>query len=221
MDCRWQFLLWGLVFVLTFEEYRYNRFLFLFDTSAFIILSILCPALLSLGAAILMTAAFSEFKITNGKTPTWVFFFFLFLAVWDVFLVSFVYPHMKLTVEKFSVPVFERDLAENGWSPFLGSGDFVVMGVLILFLNLPWWQSFIAYTLTVLTLIYLPIPWTLDFIPALPFLIFHFCLIYLLNSVASNRQLTFASGRGLRGLYWLSEKRQNLKGDANGEPKTL
>jgi len=219
IDWFWQFLLWGLAFTVAVEEYRHSRFLFLFDASIFFILSIVCSALIPLGAAVLMTAAFSEFRLDRTKAPSWVLLLFLLLVVWDIVLVTYVYPYIQKAVTKFCIPTYENFLWGDGWSPFLGSGDFVVMGVLILYFNMRWWQALIAYILSVLSLTYIPFG-GVQMLPAIPFIVFYFVLVGYFSRLPK-REVTFPSGRGLRGLYWLTEKGQNLSGEENGKPETL
>ena len=215
----WQSLFWGLAFTVAVEEYRYSRFLFLFDASIFFILSILCSALTPLGAAALLTAAFSEFRLDRTKVSNGALLFFLLLVIWDIVLVTYVYPHIQKVITKFCVPTYENFIGGNGWFPFLGSGDFVVMGVLILYFNMRWWQALIAYTLSILSLTYIPFGGA-QMLPAIPFIVFYFALVGYLSRLPK-KEIAFPSGRGLRGLYWLTEKSQNLGGEENGKPETL
>jgi hypothetical protein len=215
----WQFILWGLAFTVAVEEYRYSRFLFLFDASVFFILSILCSALMPLGAAALMTAAFSEFRLDRTKVSNGILFLFLLLVVWDIVLVTYVYPHIQKVITKFCVPTYENFIAGDGWFPFLGSGDFVVMGVLILYFNMRWWQALIAYILSILSLTYIPFG-GVQMLPAIPFIVFYFVLVGYFSRLPK-KETAFPSGRGLRGLYWLTGKSQNLGGEENGKPETL
>lgn len=219
IDWFWQILLWGLAFAVAIEEYRHSRFLFLFDASIFFILSILCSALIPLGAAALMTAAFSEFRLDRTKVSAWVLSLFLLLVVWDMVLVSFIYPHIQKVVMKFCVPTYETFIMGGGWAPFLGSGDFVVMGVLILYFDMRWWQALIAYILAILSLTYIPFG-GVQMLPAIPFIVFYFVLVGYFSRLPQ-REIVFPSGKGLRGLYWLTEKSQNLGGEENGKPETL
>jgi hypothetical protein len=219
IDWFWQFLLWGLTFTIAIEEYRHSRFLFLFDTSIFLILSILCSALIPLGAAALMTAAFSEFRLDRTKSSSWVLLLFLLLVVWDIVLVTYVYPYIQKAVAKFCVPTYENFMIGDGWSSFLGSGDFVVMGVLILYFNMRWWQALIAYILSILSLTYIPFG-GVQMLPAIPFIVFYFVLVGYFSRLPK-KEVAFPSGKGLRGLYWLAEKGQNLSGEENGKPETL
>lgn len=219
IDWFWQVFLWGLAFAVAIEEYRHSRFLFLFDASIFFILSVLCTALTPLGAAALMTAAFSEFRLSRTKVSTWVLSLFLLLVVWDIVLVSFVYPHIQKVVTKFCIPTYETFIMGDGWAPFLGSGDFVVMGVLILYFNMRWWQALIAYILAILSLTYIPFG-GVKMLPAIPFIVFYFVLVGYFSQLPKEK-IAFPSGRGLRGLYWLTEKSQNLGGEENGKPETL
>ncbi len=215
----WQFLLWGLAFTVAVEEYRYSRFLFLFDAAIFFILSILCSALTPLGAAALLTAAFSEFRLSRERVSGWTLFAFLLLVVWDIVLVVYIYPHIQKIVTKFCVPTYENFIVGDGWSPFLGSGDFVVMGVLMLYFSMNWWQALIAYTLAVLTLTYIPFG-EVQMLPAIPFFVFYFVIVGYFSQLPK-RGIAFTSGRSLRGLYWLTRKSQNLIGEENGKPETL
>jgi hypothetical protein len=215
----WQVLLWGLAFTVAIEEYRYSRFLFLFDAAIFFILSAICSALIPLGAAALLTAAFSEFRLDRAKVPREAVLIFLSLVIWDIVLVIYVYPHIQKVITKFCIPTYENFIIGNGWSPFLGSGDFVVMGVLMLYFDMRWWQALIAYTLAILTLTYIPFGGA-QLLPAIPFFVFYFVIVGYFSQLPK-KEIAFPSGKGLAGLYWLTKRRQNIGGEENGEPETL
>jgi hypothetical protein len=215
----WQVLLWGLAFTTAIEEYRHSRFLFLFDAAIFFILSVLCSALIPLGAAVLLTAAFSEFRLSRDRASGWTLLVFLLLVVWDVVLVVYIYPHIQKVVTKFCVPTYENFIIGDGWSPFLGSGDFVVMGLLMLYFDMRWWQALIAYTLAILTLTYIPFSGA-QMLPAIPFFVFYFVIVGYISQLPK-KGVAFPSGKGLAGLYWLTKRSQNLGGEENGEPETL
>jgi hypothetical protein len=216
MGWLWQFILWGLTFVVAMDEYRYSRFLFLFDASVFFMLSAQCPALVPLGAAALMVVALRELPFNIIRIKTWVLFLFLpLLAILDVVLVSYIYPRVQDVITKFGVPTYE---VGRGWSPFLGSGDFVIIGLLMACFDMRWWRALVAYTLAILTMVYIPLK-GVNMLPAVPFIAFYFITVGYFPTTPT-RGVPILSGRGVWGLYWLAENDQNLDGDKDGEPKT-
>jgi len=223
INWQWQFVIWSLAFFLALEEYRYSLTIFLLDASISFVLCTLCPVVNPLGAAALLTVALSAVRIDVNKIRRqmcWLLLFLVFLVVYDILVVSFVYPHMEGFVKKMTILVYERDLSDEGWGPFLGCGDFVIAGFLTFIFQLRWWQAAIAFLSAIVILIHIPIKAEI-MVPALPFIIAAFLAAKLLTMLPTT-PLPLISGRGLRGLYWVSKMKYNDKGDLrDGKSETL
>jgi hypothetical protein len=231
----WQILLWGWLFLAAIKEYHYNDILFLLDIALFITFSTLCPALLPLGAdALVIAALFTLLKRASldidqliQKYTKRVIVPLIALIPLDVFLVSVIYPHTTQVILHFTIPAYIGGPKTGAWVPILGSGDYLVAGILMSLLNMRWLQACAAFTIALLACFYLSdaISQWLQFTPALVFIIPSFFLVWFLcTTLLSNRfsrqtaSPPLVSGRGAWGLYYLAMQRQNK--ESGGERET-
>lgn len=230
----WQILLWGWLFLAAVKEYHYSDILFLVDVALFIALSTFCHALLPLGTnALVIAALFTLLKKAALNTDQllqkytkWITALIIILAPLDVFLVIAVYPRIKQLALHFTIPAYISGPRVGEWFPILGSGDYLVAGILMSLLNMGWIQACAAFTIALLACFYLPdaISQWLQFIPALLFIVPSFLFVRFLCTTVPKRlprqtaPLPLVSGRGAWGLYYLAMQRQNKK--SGGETRT-
>jgi hypothetical protein len=230
----WQILLWGWLFLAAVKEYHYSDILFLIDVALFIALSTFCHALLPLGTNALVSAAlFTLLKRASLNTDQllqkyikWITALIITLVPLDVFLVIAVYPRIKQLALHFTIPAYISGSRVGEWFPILGSGDYLVAGILMSLLNMRWLQACAAFTIALLACFYLPdaISQWLPFIPALLFIVPSFLFVRFLCTTVPTRlprqtaPLPLVSGRGAWGLYYLAMQRQNRK--SGGETRT-
>jgi hypothetical protein len=226
----WQILLWGWLFLAAVKEYHYSDILFLVDVALFIALSTFCHALLPLGTnALVIAALFTLLKRASlnadqllQKYTKWIIALLITLIPLDVFLVIAVYPRITQIALHFTIPAYISGSRVGEWFPILGSGDYLVAGILMSLLNMRWIQACAAFTIALLACFYLPdaINQWLQFIPALLFIVPSFLFVWFLSKRLSRRTapLPLVSGRGAWGLYYLAMQRQNKEN--GGETKT-
>jgi hypothetical protein len=213
-----QIIIWGIAAILAVEEHRRSKFLFLLDTSGFIAASIFSHALLPLGMVVPFIAALEEIQFsqrlrTDRKLLITVL---VFLVLWDILVVLFVYPHIYHLIRRFVVPAYIGEGVGGRWATVLGSGDYLVAGLLTVLFNMRWWEASIAFTISILAAFYIPdlidknYQW-LTITPALAFIIPIFTVTHFLLKRVS-RPLPLISGRGVWGLYYLISRRQNKRG---------
>lgn len=230
----WQILLWGCLFLAAVKEYHYNDILFLIDVASFITLSTFCHALLPLGTdALVIAALFTLLKRASLNTDQllqkytkWITALLITLIPLDIFLVIAVYPRITQLALHFTIPAYISGPREGEWFPILGSGDYLVAGILMSLLNMRWLEACVAFTIALLACFYLPdaINQWLQFIPALLFIVPSFLSVWFLCTTLSKRlprqtkPLPLVSGRGAWGLYYLAMQRQNK--ESGGETRT-
>jgi hypothetical protein len=225
----WQILLWGWLFLATVKEYHYSDIWFLIDMALFISLSTFCHALLPLGTdALVIATLFTLLKRVSLNTDQlrqkytkWITALLITLIPLDVFLVIAVYPRITQVALHFTIPAYISGPRSGEWFPILGSGDYLIAGILMFLFNMHWLQGCAAFTIALLACFYLPIPGAIDqwlqFIPALLFIIPSFLLVQFLRTALPARfsrqtaSLPLVSGRGAWGLYYLAMQRQNKK----------